>query len=92
MTNRISKNIFKNKGLPDEVEEVTLSKKGGSQPLVDLLVELSLVPSKSEARRLIRQNAVQVNGERVKGEDAALDPGKYLLKVGKRRFKRVTFS
>ena len=71
---------------------VRLSGEGKKRLIVDLLAELKLVASKSEARRLIQQNAVWVNGQKVTGVDRLLEPsGEYLLKVGKRRFKRVNF-
>ncbi|MDO9530950.1 MAG: tyrosine--tRNA ligase [Deltaproteobacteria bacterium] len=56
-----------------------------------LLFDLGLSKSTSEARRLITQGGVQVDGEKVTDANMELAAGKtYLLQVGKRRFKRVT--
>ena len=57
------------------------------------MVDAGLAASTSEARRLITQGGVQVDGEKVTDANLELAAGKtYLLKVGKRRFKRVTLG
>ena len=85
--------IFGNKGLPSDVEEVHFPKGGEGRPLVDLLVDKKLAPSKSEARRLIRQNAVTINDSKVSDTEFVLQAsGESLIKVGKRRFLRVRFG
>jgi tyrosyl-tRNA synthetase len=53
------------------------------------LERLELVASRSEARRLVGQKAVRVDGEVVADPTLRLSAGSYLLKVGKRRFARV---
>ncbi len=53
-----------------------------------LLVEANLVASAGEARRLIAQGAVEIDGERVTDNDWKAAPGA-VLKVGKRRFCRI---
>jgi tyrosyl-tRNA synthetase len=55
-----------------------------------VIKEASLAPSASEARRLIQQGAVDVDGERVTDVNRRLAAGRgYLLRIGKRRYKRV---
>jgi tyrosyl-tRNA synthetase len=74
---------------PEEVPEVRLSPNGESVHLPALLVDHLGVPSTSEARRLIAQGGVKVNGETVDGFDLAaerLDGA--ILQAGKRRFAR----
>jgi tyrosyl-tRNA synthetase len=86
-------NIFKKGGVPDEIEEVNLPKSSESLSLVELLSDLKLAESKSEAKRLIQQNAVTVNDQKISNIDAKLRAeGSYLVKVGKRRFKKINFS
>ena len=51
-----------------------------------------LVPSKSEARRMLRQGAVYVNGQRMDEKTAYLPKDGDLFKVGKRRFVRLRVS
>ena len=85
--------IFKNKGIPDQIEEENLQRSSSEILLVDLLAQVKLVPSKSEARRMIQQNAVTINDQKVDQVDKSLKcSGDYLIKVGKRRFKKIKFS
>ena len=83
--------IFRQKQAPDEVEERII--KAERIALTHLLVELGLAASNAEARRLIEQGGVSVDGERctVVNEILLLSPDKSAreIKVGKRRFFRV---
>ncbi len=68
---------------------------GSRIALVNLIVQAALAPSKSEARRLIRQGAVSIDGERVTDEHLEIDLAQrapFVLKVGKRRFARVVWD
>jgi tyrosyl-tRNA synthetase len=83
--------ILRERELPEEIEEVTLTITEPTLWLPRLLVDAGLAAGTSEARRLITQGGVQVEGEKVTDAKLELAAGKtYLLKVGKRRFKRVT--
>ncbi len=85
--------IFREKGVPEEIEEVTLKIEGPTLWLPKVMMEAGLAAGTSEARRLITQGGVHVDGEKVTDANLELAVGKsYLLKVGKRRFKRVTLS
>jgi tyrosyl-tRNA synthetase len=87
---------FRNKETPDDIIERSLSSnypKGWD--LSHLLVTVGLAESKAEARRLIQQGGVYVDGERqsVVNHITLWQPGmSTLLKVGKRRFLRVRFE
>ena len=83
--------VFAGGGAPDEVAEVALA---AGSPLADLLVAAGLVASKNEARRLLEQGAVVIDGERASDPHAALPAREapYQLKVGKRRFARLRLS
>ncbi len=87
---------FRNKETPDEVEERTVpSNHPKGWDLSQLLVTVGLADSKAEARRLIQQGGVYVDGERQTPINSvtAFEPGaSTLLKVGKRRFVRVRFD
>ena len=83
--------IFREKGLPEEIEEVPLEAPGSKLWLPKAMVLSSMTDSTSAAGRLIIQGAVQVDGEKVtdtKKELTARDKP-YTLQVGKRRFKKV---
>src|ERR1044071_3422345 len=79
--------IFKRKEVPDEVEKRAIEE--GRWKLPRLMVEHKLATSVAEARRLIEQGGVRLNGEkctRVDYEVELLNGGKILVQVGKRRF------
>lgn len=78
--------------VPDEIEEREVARDAGADavPLAKTLAQLGLASSGSEARRLIAQGGVSVEGARVADPNAKLSPGVHLLKVGKRKFTRVT--
>jgi tyrosyl-tRNA synthetase len=82
--------MFRNKQAPDAIEERTLG--AGTWKLPKLLVELGLVSSMAEARRLIEQGGVYVEDERRTQTDfevALAADHSLLIQVGKRRFVRV---
>jgi tyrosyl-tRNA synthetase len=79
---------FVKKEIPDEIEEAGLSK--GMYPLPDLLTNLGLATSKAEARRLIEQGGVKLDGDRASDPKAEVRlETELLIQVGKRRFLRV---
>lgn len=86
--------IFVNKGLPDDMPEfeVTTSKFAGEIDLPALLKEYDMVPSTSEARRLIQSNAVEVKGEKATNFKMKLNVkagDEIVLKVGKKKFAKL---
>jgi len=86
------KTVHEKKEVPDEVEEVKLE--GIMWNLVELIVELKLAPTTSEARRLIQGGAVKWEGEKVEDVKASVTLTKdgALLQVGKRNFRRVLLA
>jgi len=65
--------------------------RGPELPIVDLrrlLVDLGLASSRSEARRLLQQGAVEIDGKVEAADGAAVRPGS-IVRVGKRRFVRL---
>jgi tyrosyl-tRNA synthetase len=81
--------VFAKKELPEEMPGFMIE--GDRASLVDLITEVGFAPSKSEARRLISQNAVSVDGERISDikAEVVLTAEGLVLKVGKRKFGRV---
>lgn len=77
------------KEVPDEVKSVKLKVK--SINILELLLELEMVSSKGEARRLIKQKGIKINGEAVESEDMEVELSKEakLLQRGKRNFIKV---
>ena len=85
--------VFQQRSDPATIDSVTLGRSalGDSErvPLVKVLVAAGLVTSNSEARRMIQQGAVDVDGSRVADAGASIERGERLIRVGKRQFKRV---
>jgi tyrosyl-tRNA synthetase len=85
--------IFREGGLPDDIEEVVLNVDQGKAWLPKVMVEAGLIGSTSEGRRLISQGGVAVDGEKISNVNAEIPAGgTFLLQIGKRRFKRVTLT
>ena len=77
-------------GLPDEVTEVRIALSDGDRVgLLDVLRAALGVASNADARRLVAQGAVELDGSRVTDPSLRLTAGSYLLRAGKRRFARV---
>ncbi len=83
--------IFVKKDLPDEVPDRAVSAEGGTIGIIKLLTEAGLVSSNSEARRMVDQGAVSVDGTKVVDPNALVNLERAaIVKVGKRRFARVS--
>ena len=79
---------FVKKEIPDEIEETQIA--AGKYNLAELLVQTNLAASKGEAKRLIEQGGVKLNGEKVSNSKAEIDlQDEILLQVGKRKFLKV---
>ncbi|MEW6595800.1 MAG: tyrosine--tRNA ligase [Thermodesulfobacteriota bacterium] len=84
--------IFSQHELPEEMPEFTFPAAAKGIWLPKLLAETEMVKGTGEARRMIQQGAVTVNGEKASDlEQIVKAHGEVLLKVGKRRFCKVTF-
>ncbi len=84
---------FQRHQLPEELEEVLLQSTADGLPLPNLLKAASLVASTSEARSLLRQGAVRVDGERVEDPEQRFTAGaNHVVQVGKRRIARVRIA
>ena len=80
---------FVQKEVPDEIEEKTIV--AGTYSLAQLLFDTGLAASKGEARRLIEQGGIKINGKKASAAnaDVSINPDGVLLQVGKRNFLRV---
>ena len=79
--------VVVNKGVPDEIPEFKLQ---NEDLIVNVIFGSGLLKSKGEARRMIKQSAVKLDGVIVDDIQATISPrGEQILKVGKRRFLKV---
>ena len=82
--------VFRDRKAPTDIPEMRLA--WGTRPLHAVLTESGLASSRSEAERLIKQGAVEINGKVEKDikRVVVLNPGDLLpLRVGKKKFLRV---
>lgn len=82
-------NIFINKGLPDEIEEFNVGDKKEIN-ILDLIILVNFAPSKGEARRLVTQGGVTIDGEKISDVQSSISVKTgMILKVGKRKFIKL---
>ena len=84
--------VVQQKNIPEDIPLITLS--SSSWPLVDLLINIKAVSSRSEARRLIEQGGIKLGGQTIKDSAAIiqLSHEPLLLQKGKKQFWRLTVS
>jgi tyrosyl-tRNA synthetase len=96
--------VHKGKGLPDEIPvkviqasaelplpalKISATEKANINWLPQIMKDLDLAKSTSEAVRLIKQGGVKLNGSIVTDTNTMLPRGEHLIQVGKRRFHKV---
>ncbi len=82
--------IFIKKDIPDDIKEVALKMSNDGFGIVDLMLETSLVSSKSEARRLIQQGGVKVDNIKIADVNKRINKQEaFIVQVGKRKFIKV---
>jgi tyrosyl-tRNA synthetase len=77
-------------GVPDRIPEVALA--GAPLAIGALLKQAGLVPSTSEAMRLVEQGGVRIDGATVSDKALKVAAGTCIVQVGKRKFARITLS
>ncbi len=80
--------VHKERDVPEDIPVFSLKKK--TKRLIDLMVEAKLASGTGEARRLIRQGGVKLDGETITDELTELSlSNEKVLKVGKRKFLKI---
>lgn len=83
-------------GVPDDVPEFSPTPDDGTRiGLLNLLTQAGLTESNSDARRLVKQNAVSIDGEKVTDPMTELDLAQaapFVVKVGKRRYAKIVWN
>ncbi len=83
--------VFSGNCLPEELPVAELVWEGEKMKLAKIMALAGVAKSNGEARRLIQQNAVEVDQKPVKDVDAELSScGTHILRVGKKRFVKIT--
>ncbi|MFC1500910.1 tyrosine--tRNA ligase [Elusimicrobiota bacterium] len=79
--------VFANKNNPKDMEEYFV--RSNKIRLLDLLIDSNLISSKNEARRLIEQGGVKIDGEKVLSDKELKITKEIVLQAGKRKFKKI---
>lgn len=83
--------IFINKGIPDDISELTLS--DSQLGIIDLIMKAEFAPSRGEARRLVIQGGVSIDGNKIDDPKKIIEAADgNVLKVGKRKFVKLKIS
>jgi len=81
---------FRHGVLPEDMPIVTLRAPKEGMPIVQILKQAGLVPSVTEATRMIEQGGVKLDGEKLADKALKIGPGTVVVaQVGKRRFARI---
>ena len=83
---------LKQKEIPDEIPVVRID---SSEPIwiCRLMNDAGLTASNGEARRLVKQGGVKLNGEKINNAEMEVEAsGEVIIQAGKRRFARVIFA
>ncbi|MEX1221587.1 MAG: tyrosine--tRNA ligase [Idiomarina sp.] len=83
---------FQKNAIPDEMPEVTVAMAAGGVAIGNVLKQAELVASTSDAMRMIKQQAVKIDGEKVTDTRLLCQPGTAVYQVGKRKFARITIA
>ena len=81
--------VFAKQGVPDDMDEHTAP---AGTPLVDILADSGMCGSKGEAKRLIKQNAVSLDGDKATDFAMIVESGSFVVKVGKKRFLKLNVN
>ena len=78
---------------PSDIKEITINLEEKSITLAKVLKEAKMVPSTSEALRLIKQGAVRIEGEKILDSKHEINLNSSLLyQVGKRKFSKIKIA
>lgn len=82
--------VFKNKELPDDVPEFRIEDGKEKISILELITKVNFAPSNTEAKRLVKQGGVTINGKKISDINAAIElKSDIVLKVGKRKFIKI---
>jgi tyrosyl-tRNA synthetase len=79
--------IFIKKDIPDEIPEFKIDSKNSEVNIIELIITINFAPSRAEAKRLVMQGGVSIDGKKISdfNSNLKLNDG-MILKVGKRKF------
>ena len=84
-------NVYQLRNSPEDIPSIKVQSEGGIVriSLTRLLLQYNLVGSRSEAKRLLAQGGIQVNGQKIESDEVVLEDGS-VLRVGRHTWARIT--
>jgi len=86
--------VFQQRENPEDIAEFRIAAEGKALLLTEVISRTEFTATKSEAKRLIKQGGVSINGEKISDPMLQVDPSsspEFILKVGKRKFGKIIF-
>ena len=80
--------VFSRQEMPEEMPELDIRGREGAD-LPEVAVEAGLCQSRAEVKRLCKQGAVSVDGEKIADPAYSFESGEHVLRIGKKRFLKV---
>lgn len=87
--------VFQQRENPDEISDFRITVAGPDILLTEIIANVGFAATKSEAKRLIKQGGVSIDGEKVSDPLQAVAPAsspEFILKVGKRKFGKIILA
>lgn len=87
--------VFQQRENPEDIAEFRIAAEGKALLLTEVISRTEFTATKSEAKRLIKQGGVSINGEKISDPMLQVDPSsspEFILKVGKRKFGKIIFK
>jgi tyrosyl-tRNA synthetase len=83
-------NVYQRRNAPEEIPCIEIKSESGiiNVVLTRFLLEYDLVDSRSEAKRLLTQGGIQVNGQKIESDECVLEAGS-VLKIGRHKWARI---
>lgn len=85
------KNVFQKGNIPENIDSIKLTINDfneGKIDVIDIMVKYNLISSKNEGRRLLKQNAIKINGEKIIEQYTSIN-NEDILQVGKKKFRKI---
>jgi tyrosyl-tRNA synthetase len=84
-------NVYQLKNTPEEIQSIEIQGADGivRMSLTRLLLQYNLIGSRSEAKRLLAQGGIQLNGQKIESDDFVLEDGS-VLRIGRHKWVRIT--
>lgn len=80
------KSVFQDKGIPKDMQSIRLLK---NENIINIIIKLNFAESKNEAKRLVLQGAVRINGFKISNFDDLKLNNNDIIQVGKRKFVKL---